>query len=117
MADASASRVIVFGPEAVTGVIGPEPIVTLIDDIEALLVALTEGSRADSVVIWADAVNADDTARLAEAVRACGKRCIEVRAERWDGRTPSPLSAACAGVISGFGANGIQAAVRLLSGL
>ena len=42
--------------------------------------------------------------------------CIEVRSARWDGTSPSPLSAACRGVISGFGTRAIATAVSLVSG-
>jgi len=51
---------------------------------------------------------------LAAAARQAVVPVIEVRAERWDGQSPSPLSAACRGVISGFGDAGIRAAVELL---
>lgn len=68
----------------------------------------------EAAVLWSDGVPADDLPAVAAAVRACGKPVIEVHGERWDGTTFSPLSAACRGVISGFGANGVRAARDLL---
>ena len=53
-------------------------------------------------------------AAVAAAIVRAGVRVIEVRAARWDGRTHSALSAACRGVISGFGiVAGVKAAVAL----
>ena len=87
----------------------------MVDNLEAVINVLEDSTTTSAFVIWSDELNPGETDGLAEAVRASGKRCIEVRAERWDGRTPSPLSAACTGVISGFGANGVRAAITLLS--
>lgn len=65
-------------------------------------------------VIWSDGVDDDAVDAVAAAVRDHGAACIEVRAERWDGASFSPLSAACRGVISGFSVGGIRAAAGLL---
>ncbi len=70
-----------------------------------------------AAVLVSDGLLADDLEQAAEAVRGCGRPVIEVRSERWDGATSSPLSAACRGVISGFGPAGVQAAVALARGL
>jgi hypothetical protein len=51
---------------------------------------------------------------VASAVTASGRPCIEVRSERWDGESPSPLSAACRGVISGFGVDAARQAAAAL---
>ena len=53
---------------------------------------------------------------VAAAIRARAAPVIEVRLQRWDGVTQSPVSAACRGVISGFGARGVDAAVSVLAG-
>ncbi|MBI5948896.1 MAG: hypothetical protein HY875_12230 [Chloroflexi bacterium] len=52
---------------------------------------------------------------VAAEVRVRAGPVIEVRSQRWDGVTPSPVSAACRGVISGFGVRGVDAAVSVLA--
>lgn len=52
---------------------------------------------------------------VAAAVRAHPAPCIEVQEGRWDGESHSTLSAACRGVIAGFGAAGITRAVEALA--
>ena len=52
---------------------------------------------------------------VADAVSGVDGTVIQVELESWDGETHSPVSAACAGVIAGFGTAGIVAAVALLS--
>jgi 3-dehydroquinate dehydratase len=74
--------------------------------------ALPDG--AVPAVIWSDGLFEDDPTEIAPLVRARAAATIEVRADRWDGRTPSHLSAACRGVISGFGVDGVKRAVELL---
>ena len=115
MAEASnGGTVLVFGNQRVASAISKEPGVTFLDDIDRLLTELANGVSVLGFVIWAEAVPGPDTGRLIDAIKASEHRCVEVRAERWDGRTPSPLSAACGGVISGFGVGGLLAAVRLV---
>ena len=53
---------------------------------------------------------------IADAIRIVNITAIEVRCDRWDGFTPSRLSAACRGVISGFGMAGVPAALAILRG-
>lgn len=67
----------------------------------------------DAAVLVSDGFPREREAALADTIRASGKRVIEVRAARWDGETPSPVSGACQGVISGFGDAGIIVAVRI----
>lgn len=55
-----------------------------------------------------------DAEVIAGAVRTVGATVILVEQEAWDGETHSPVSAACAGVIAGFGIAGVSAAVALL---
>ena len=55
-----------------------------------------------------------DTAEVAAAAAAVDGTVIEVRRGAWDGETPEAVSAACAGVIAGFGIAGVSAAVALL---
>jgi hypothetical protein len=71
--------------------------------------------RADArpAVLWSDGLGHSDLPTVATVVRQRSAMVIEVRAERWDGETQSPLSAACRGVISGFAESGVAAAVRL----
>lgn len=82
-------------------------------DVAEVVRLLRDGTGP--AVLWSDGLAADD-AELVEAIRARGAPVIELRSQRWDGFTASPLSAACRGVISGFGANGLRAAVRVLAG-
>ncbi len=76
--------------------------------------ALRDPQGLAAMVVWGPAIPESAVERMADAIRASGIQCIEVRPERWDGRTPSPLSAACRGVISGFGIAGILAALDFL---
>lgn len=79
-------------------------------DLEAALAA--PGYTA--AVLVTDGLPPEALPFAAEAVRRAGIPVIEVRAQRWDGGTFSAVSAACRGVISGFGALGVGAAVALL---
>ncbi len=63
-------------------------------------------------VILSDALH-DPAGAVASAVRTSGRSCIEVRSQRWDGETPSPLAAACRGIVAGFGVAGVIAAAQL----
>ncbi len=55
-----------------------------------------------------------DAEMIAGAVRTVEATVILVEPGPWDGETHSPVSAACAGVIAGFGIAGVSAAVALL---
>lgn len=69
----------------------------------------------DAAVIVSDGFHEAGIELAAEAARSSGRPVIEVRRTGWDGRSPSPLSGACRGVIAGFGPNGVRAAVELLA--
>jgi hypothetical protein len=97
---------------AVTGL--PEgvmfvPFQTAFDAVVAL-----KASDAPAVLVT-DGLDQEDLDSLASVIRERGGPCIEVRSARWDGETQSPVSAACRGVISGFGANGVRRAAELLA--
>ncbi len=90
-------------------VVGATGYATLADVLGALrgrgpAVLCTDGFGDD----WLEPVTA--------AIRERGAPVIEVRSERWDGVTQSPVSAASRGVISGFGASGVTAAAGVLAG-
>ena len=55
-----------------------------------------------------------DAEVIAGAVRTVDATVILVEQAAWDGEAHSPVSAACAGVIAGFGIAGVSAAVALL---
>ena len=55
-----------------------------------------------------------DAEVIAGAVRTTEATVILVEQGAWDGETHSPVSAASAGVIAGFGVAGVAAAVALL---
>ena len=84
-------------------------------DVGTLLSALERDGAAPCVLV-SDGLHADTGAAVAGTIRARGGPVIEVRSVAWDGESPSPVSAACRGVISGFGANGLVAAVALAAG-
>lgn len=71
---------------------------------------------SNPAVIWSDGLADDSMEAVAAAVRDHVAPCIEVRGEKWDGQSFSVLSAACRGVVSGFGAGGVIAAARLAVG-
>jgi 3-dehydroquinate dehydratase len=105
--------VTVLVPKAVADALGP------VEGADVVVVAggLAAAVRAAAgpVVVWSEGLAAGEEAEVAAAVRSLGADCIEVRPERWDGESPSGLSAACRGVISGFGVNGVRAAVAVLT--
>jgi 3-dehydroquinate dehydratase len=90
---------------------GLPPDVEVLPAANAAQVAAILSSHDAAVLVSDEFVDAD---AVAAAVKAAGRPVIEVRAHRWDGETPSLVSAACRGVISGFGDAGIVCAVRLL---
>ena len=53
-------------------------------------------------------------AGVADALAAVAGTVVQVELEWWDGVTHSAVSAACEGVIAGFGTAGIAAAVAVL---
>ena len=57
-----------------------------------------------------------DAEVIAGAVRTIEATVILVELGSWDGETHSPVSAACTGVVAGFGIAGLSAAVALLRG-
>ncbi len=74
------------------------------------------GAATGDVVLCLDGLDGlvGDTAEVAAAAAAVDGTVIEVRRGAWDGETPEAVSAACAGVIAGFGLAGVSAAVALL---
>ena len=75
-------------------------------------------ARTGPAVFLSDGLQEPELEEVAQAVRGGPVvAVIEVRAQRWDGRTWSPVSAACRGVISGFGLRGVDAALRALRSL
>lgn len=83
------------------------------EDLQGLLAALA--AHSGPAVLWGDGIAPAWEEQVAAAIRAHGQPVIEVRSDCWDGQSPSPISAACRGVVSGFGRNGVLRAVRLLS--
>ena len=65
-----------------------------------------------NVVLCVDGL--PDLEVIAGAVRTVEAAVILVETDAWDGETHSPVSAACSGVIAGFGIAGVSAAVALL---
>ena len=71
--------------------------------------------RADQpLVAYVPAPGWPREVELAAAIRAL-PRVILVRDGHWDGFTPDPLASAAGGIISGFGAAGVAAAVAHLA--
>ena len=65
-------------------------------------------------VVCTDGLATEDLPALAAAIAAHPAPCVEVRAAAWDGESGSPVAAACRGVVSGFGADGLRRAAELL---
>lgn len=65
-------------------------------------------------VICTDTIPPDESESVVTAIRERTAPCIEVRLAGWDGESHSPISAACRGVISGFGPAGVVRAADLL---
>ncbi len=72
------------------------------------------GRATGDVALCADGLGGE--AEVAEAVAGVAGTVIQVALEAWDGDRHSAVSAACAGVIAGFGMAGVSAAVALLRG-
>ncbi|HJP40384.1 MAG TPA: hypothetical protein QGF35_01575 [Dehalococcoidia bacterium] len=72
-------------------------------------------SGASPIILVSDGLDGSDSLKIAHAIRAGSKEPIEVRSDRWNGASPSPISSACRGVISGFGPGGVQQAIEMLS--
>jgi hypothetical protein len=92
-------------------VAGPDVTVAGYSTIREAVEALR--TPADAALLYSD-LPPESQRALAAAVKENGRPVIEVRGERWDGETQSELSAACRGVISGFGFGGVAAAIALL---
>jgi len=79
-------------------------------DLDALADALR--AATGPVILWSDGIEGEALRSIAEAVRGLSVEVIEVNSRGSDGLRASPLSGACRGVISGFGANGILRAIE-----
>ncbi len=66
-------------------------------------------------VICTDTIPPDESESLVTAIRERAGPSIEVRLAGWDGESHSPISAACRGVVSGFGTAGVVRAANLLA--
>ncbi len=79
--------------------------------LEDALAALS--AHPDSaLVILSDGLSEEDGAQLAARLRGRPAPVFEVRSQRLDGTSASALGGACTGVIAGFGAAGVTAAVE-----
>lgn len=81
-------------------------------DAEAACAAL--GGHFDAALLLSDGLDAEGEETVAAAVRACGYPVVEVQSARWEGERHSPLTAACRGVVAGFGAGALAVALRAL---
>jgi hypothetical protein len=107
------SHVLVLVPAGFDpGPLPPGTAIRAYGDVPSAAAAL-RGTDAPAV-ICSDALSGDGLAQVAAAVGDRPGQCIEVRSTRWDGEAHSPLAAACRGVISGFGADGVRRAAALL---
>ncbi len=86
--------------------------VRLYRDVSELRAALEDGDGP--FVLCSDGLDPVELTAAAALIGELGLSVVEVRSERWDGASPSPLSAACRGVVSGFGPAGVAAAAALL---
>ncbi|MCC6383111.1 MAG: hypothetical protein IT304_11450 [Dehalococcoidia bacterium] len=81
-------------------------------DAEAACVGLD--AVFDVALLLSDGLDAEGEAAVAAAVRASGRPVVEVQSVRWEGERHSPLTAACRGVVAGFGAHALAAVLRSL---
>ena len=65
-------------------------------------------------LLWLDGLRESEMTTLNKQVEIAQERPIAVLGARWDGFAPIPLAALCRGVISGFGAAGVKAAVAAI---
>jgi hypothetical protein len=93
-------------PEAPEGVL-----IVHFKTIDGLCQLMAKGASA--FVLVSDSIADAELPRVARAVHESGTPCIELRSAPWDGTTFSPLSAACRGVISGFGFDAMSQAVEV----
>lgn len=105
-------RVLVVVPASAAGGVAPAGAAVRAYHTASEAAAALGSTGWDAAVLLSDAIPAADEPALATVVRAAGRPVIEVRRERWDGETWSPLTAVCRGVISGFGLAGVAAAAQ-----
>jgi hypothetical protein len=109
-------RVLVVAPASVAGALqGASAEVRAYHTAPEAAAAL-QSPGWEAAVLLSDGIPPGDDVAVATVVRAAGRPVIEVRRERWDGDTWSPLSAACRGVIAGFGLAGVGAAIGVAAG-
>ncbi len=71
------------------------------------LVAALRGP--ENIVLVSDGLRGGDA--VAHAIRTAGVTVIQVQSEKWDGEEHSALTAACKGVIAGFGLSAVAYAI------
>ena len=109
------SRVLVIAPVEVANTLPSiedsvlVPVTSTLDVVVSL-----KGSHLPAIVCT-DHLAAEEADAIAAAIRERTAPCIEVRLASWDGESHSPISAACRGVISGFGVGGLARAAELLA--
>ena len=103
--------VLVILPPGVTPPPLPDGVEVRVCATAAEVTAALDAATGD-VVLCAGRLAGD--AAIANAVAAVAGTVFQVELESWDGETHSLVSAACSGVIAGFGTAGIAAAVALL---
>ncbi|MFN0148269.1 MAG: hypothetical protein ACKVT1_17350 [Dehalococcoidia bacterium] len=108
------SEVLVLYPGEAPAAVAESAGVRLSRYATAAEVAEALRGRTEAVLIVRGDLSGAEITALAGAVSAAGTRVIEVRSAVWDGETASALSAACRGVISGFGERGVLRAVELI---
>ncbi len=83
------------------------------DDVVRELSA-ADAERLAGVVLLCDGLPGDHLDAVIEAVRVCHVPVVEVRGAHWDGFSRLELAAACKGMVSGFGVEGVWAAAEAL---
>jgi hypothetical protein len=97
-------------PELVAAVSGLDAELLPLQELDARLRA----GELTGVVVLSDDLDSDLAVLVAGMLGNGAPPAVEVHSERWDGFHHSLLSSACRGVISGFGAGGVAAAILLL---
>lgn len=108
------NEVLVILPAEPAATLPALPATTLVPVTSTLDVVVSLKASDLPAVICTDTIAEEEAESVAAAIRERSAPCIEVRLAAWDGESHSPVSAACNGVISGFGVDGVVRAAQYL---
>ncbi len=109
------SQVLVIAPVEVANTLPSIEDSVLVPVTSPLAVVVSPKGRPLPPIVSPAPPAAEGADGMGAAIRERTAPCIEVRLASWDGESHSPISAACRGVISGFGVGGLARAAELLA--